>query len=104
MYKDGKKNGFGKMTYSATINYQGHFRDDEMDGAGTYQTETGKYEGMFQNNYACGMGTWYDGWDASWEKKTSTFPHDRIIYCEFEGIEGKPLQKKPGTTIVKGER
>ena len=102
MCKNGKRNGFGKMTYSATICYQGHFRDDEMDGAGTYQTETGKYEGMFQNNFACGMGIWYDGWDGN--SKISTFPHEKIAYCEFEGIEGKPLQKKPGTKIIKGER
>lgn len=38
-FKNGKKNGFGKMTYRDGTVYEGEFKDNAIEGSGKYTTK-----------------------------------------------------------------
>ena len=63
-FKDGKKHGIGRYTYT-NGSYVGEFKDDKMHGNGTFRTYDGlkaiKYVGEFKDDKMHGNGTYTIG-------------------------------------------
>jgi len=64
-FKNDKKRGIGKMTYSNGDIYEGEWKDDQKHGRGTqtYWDDSGSYTGGWRNNVIHGVGIfrWPDG-------------------------------------------
>jgi len=64
-FKNDKKRGIGKMTYSNGDIYEGEWKDDQKHGRGTqtYWDDSGSYTGGWRNNVCHGVGIfrWPDG-------------------------------------------
>ncbi|GMH48445.1 hypothetical protein TL16_g00290 [Triparma laevis f. inornata] len=58
-FKNNKRSGYGKETYSDGIYYEGHFEEGMKQGAGTYYNVDGRYEGMFESDHRQGKGSFY---------------------------------------------
>lgn len=57
-YKDGKKNGHGKMTYENGAVYEGYWKDDMKNGKGKIVDIDGtSYEGEWKNDLMLGIAT-----------------------------------------------
>jgi len=60
-WKDDKKNGFGKKIYKDGSFYEGGWKDDKMDGSGTIVDNAGnKYVGFFVADERDGKGVVFD--------------------------------------------
>ena len=66
-YADGKKNGIGKMTYPNKDEYTGEWKDNKMDGEGTYKyAKTNDiYSGAWVAGIKSGQGVYEYGADKS---------------------------------------
>ncbi|GMI10960.1 hypothetical protein TrVE_jg5886 [Triparma verrucosa] len=83
-FKNGKRSGYGKETYSDGIYYEGHFEEGMKQGAGTYYNVDGRYEGMFDTDHRQGKGSFYKK-DGSW------------FTCEWDNdqrVKGTDVQNK----------
>ena len=63
-FKDGKRNGKGKLTSPYGEKYEGKWKEGEYHGKGTYIWSDGsKYVGEYKNGEYHGLGTftWSDG-------------------------------------------
>ncbi len=51
LYLNGKKNGFGKCTWSNGASYEGEYKDDVMHGKGKFRNSPGEpfVEGVWEN-------------------------------------------------------
>lgn len=50
-FRNGKKNGFGRMTYRDGTVYEGEFKDNAIDGKGKYTTKAHQWEGTWKEGY-----------------------------------------------------
>ena len=65
-YANGKRNGFGAMTFPSGDRYTGDFKDGLMHGEGTYEYANGDiYSGSFADNAKAGQGEDEFGADGS---------------------------------------
>jgi hypothetical protein len=66
-YADGKKNGVGKMTYPNGDIYHGEWKDNKMEGEGTYTYAKTKdiYSGAWEAGVKSGKGVYEYGEDKS---------------------------------------
>jgi hypothetical protein len=55
-FKNGKKNGFGRMTYRDGTVYEGEFKDNAIDGKGKYTTKAHQWDGTWKEGYLEGEG------------------------------------------------
>lgn len=73
-YKDGKRNGQGKMTYPTGDIYSGEWENNKMSGGGTYWYKNGDiFSGTWVDGMKHGQGTYEYGddksiFDGEWEK------------------------------------
>ena len=59
-WKDGKRNGFGKEIYGDHDSYEGYFKDNIRSGHGKYTWASGaQYVGNFENGDQNGKGTFF---------------------------------------------
>ena len=66
-YKNGKRNGYGRMNFNSGEWYEGEFKDGKREGKGVFHWDKECYwEGMFKENEMNGMGVYHEGRD-SWE-------------------------------------
>jgi hypothetical protein len=84
--KDGKKHGFGILTFPDKSTYEGQFENDLLHGIGTLTTSNYSYKGEFKNNKRDGPGVY----------TTKSFIYNLVfsedimnLYCECTGIENK---------------
>ena len=61
MWKDGQKNGKGKVTWRPGEVYEGNFENGKRNGYGEKKYIDGsKYKGEWKNNKKNGLGTFID--------------------------------------------
>lgn len=94
-WKDGKREGFGRMTYymngSGSVEYNGEWHDDQPHGKGSFKKYSSvtdeTYTGEWQNGKRHGHGHYYEHWDKG------TFPT-----FEYDGDWENDLQHGYGTS------
>jgi len=101
-YKNGRKNGIGKMKYPNGDSYHGVWENDKKKGEGTYMYANGDvFSGTWVSDVKEGEGTYEFGVDKSqlvglWDKGTIVSGTWKFFDGgSFEGrfIDGKPIGK-----------
>lgn len=101
-YKDGKKDGLGKMKYPNGDKYHGMWEQNKKHGEGTYIYASGDiYSGSWESDIKQGVGSYEFGVDGSqligtWEK--GSFVEGKWQFKDggyYEGVfkDGKPTDK-----------
>lgn len=75
----GKKEGEGKMVYKDGTIYTGQFKNNQIEGRGTYETKAHKWTGVWKEGYLEGQG-----------EQISFGPEEDL---EDEGIAGNSMYK-----------
>ena len=84
-FKNGKMDGQGVLTWPDGLRYEGTFKNGKMDGQGVLTAPDGRrYEGTFKNGVAEGQGvlTWPDG-----RRHEGTFKNGKL---DGQGVETWP--------------
>ncbi len=71
---DGKRHGFGELTFSNGSKYIGEFKDGKKEGRGTYVTKREMYVGEWKNDAKNGYGVQYESDGSRYE---GIFMHDK---------------------------
>ena len=78
---DGKKHGYGKMTYYDGNVYDGTWKDDKRDGHGTLiGPKGGKYVGAWVNDERSGLGECVGNYVGNWKNE-----HGTVTYVDEYG-------------------
>lgn len=59
---NGQKDGMGKLLYADGTHYEGQFKDNYIDGEGTFFGKNQKYDGSWKNGrmHGAGKSEWFD--------------------------------------------